>query len=126
MQAEPPIQILVSAHFERDLRLLAKRYRNFRTDVQPVIEQLQMGERLGEQIPDIGCTILKVRVRNRDAQKGKSSGYRLLYYLKSDQIITLITIYSKSDQGDISATEVQAIVAESEQQFAAESSDEDS
>ncbi len=116
MQTEPPMQILVSARFERDLRLLAKRYRGIRSDIQPVIEQLQNGELPGEQIPNTSYIIFKVRVRNRDAQGGKSGGYRLIYYLKAAQTIILITIYSKSDQDDIAAIEIQDIVTKFEQQ----------
>ncbi|WP_333100307.1 MULTISPECIES: hypothetical protein [unclassified Microcoleus] len=37
------IQIEVTPRFQRDLRTLAKRYRNIRNDIQPVIEQLQAG-----------------------------------------------------------------------------------
>jgi mRNA-degrading endonuclease RelE of RelBE toxin-antitoxin system len=54
----------------------------------------------------------KVRVRNSDLQKGKSAGYRLLYYLQTNSSIILITIYSKSDQSDISSAEVRRIVGE--------------
>ncbi|WNZ24176.1 MAG: type II toxin-antitoxin system RelE/ParE family toxin [Leptolyngbya sp. IPPAS B-1204] len=113
MQTDPPtVQVIASARFQRDLRLLAKRYRNVRLDVQPVIEQLQSGELPGDQIPGLGCTIFKVRLKNRDVQKGKSGGYRLIYYVKLADQIVLITIYSKSDQGDITATEIQEIIAE--------------
>ncbi|NJO74301.1 MAG: type II toxin-antitoxin system RelE/ParE family toxin [Leptolyngbyaceae cyanobacterium RM1_406_9] len=112
MQIDPPIQVLATARFENDLRLLKKRYRNILTDVQPVVKQLQMGDLPGDQVAGVGYPIFKVRIRNRDAQRGKSGGYRLLYYLKSVQTITLITIYSKSDQGDIAITEIQDILIE--------------
>lgn len=78
MQTEPPsIQVEVTAKFQRNLRTLAKRYHSIRTDIQPVIEQLQSGELPGEQIPEVGYQIFKVRVKNRDIRKGKSAGYRL-------------------------------------------------
>jgi mRNA-degrading endonuclease YafQ of YafQ-DinJ toxin-antitoxin module len=44
MQTDPPlIQIEVTAKFQRNLRILAKKYRNIRNDIQPIIEQLQSG-----------------------------------------------------------------------------------
>jgi mRNA-degrading endonuclease RelE of RelBE toxin-antitoxin system len=55
----------------------------------------------GDQIPDVGYSVYKVRLSNRDAQRGKSGGYRVIYYLKTPQRIILIDIYSKSDQVDI-------------------------
>jgi mRNA-degrading endonuclease RelE of RelBE toxin-antitoxin system len=112
MQTDRPIQVLASARFENDLRQLRKRYRNILTDVQPIVEQLQTGELPGDQIAGVGYPVFKVRIRNQDAQRGKSGGYRLLYYLKTSQTIILITIYSKSDQGDIAVTEIQDILTE--------------
>ncbi|WP_333466203.1 type II toxin-antitoxin system RelE/ParE family toxin [Microcoleus sp. T3_B1] len=77
------IQIEVTPRFQRDLRTLAKRYRNIRNDIQPVIEQLQAGELPGSRIPGMEYEIFKVRIKNSDIQKGKSAGYRAIYYLKT-------------------------------------------
>jgi len=98
--------------FLHQLRRLSRRYPHIRNDVQPVIEQLQAGEILGEQIPRTGLTLFKVRVRNRDIQKGKSAGYRLIYYLKTQEKIILVTIYSKSDQGDVDAATIRRLLTE--------------
>jgi len=101
--------------FKRNLRILAKKYRHIRSDVQPVIEQLQSGNFVGDQIPRTGFTIYKVRVQNSDIQKGKRSGYRLLYYLRTQTEIILITIYSKLEQSDISAEQIRRILSGYEQ-----------
>jgi mRNA-degrading endonuclease RelE of RelBE toxin-antitoxin system len=86
MQSEPSlIQVEATAKFQRNLRLLAKKYRSIRNDIQPIIEQLQLGELPGDQIPGIGYTIFKLRVKNSDIQKGKSGGYRVIYYVKYDR-----------------------------------------
>ncbi|MEG4075137.1 type II toxin-antitoxin system RelE/ParE family toxin [Microcoleus sp. Pol14C2] len=74
-----PIQIELTPRFQRDLRTLAKRYRNIRNDIQPVIEQLQAGELPGDRIPGMEYEIFKVRIKNSDIQKGKSAGYRAIY-----------------------------------------------
>ena len=117
MQNEPAkIQIKVTPEFKRSLRNLAKRYPNIRSDVQPIIDQLQSGEIIGDQIPSIPYTVFKVRVRNSNIQKGKSGGYRFIYYLKTSTNIVLVTIYSKSDQGDITADKIKRIVANFESQ----------
>lgn len=97
--------------FLRQLRRLGRRYRHIRDDVQPVIEQLQAGKTPGDQIPDVGFTLFKVRVRNRDIQKGKSAGYRIIYYLKTEDKIILITIYSKSDKSDIDIETIRRIIS---------------
>ena len=53
-----------------------------------------------------------MRVKNSDISKGKRSGYRLIYYLKIKNEIILVTIYSKSEQGDISIKQLQKIIKE--------------
>ena len=118
MTIEPqPIQIELTPRFQRDLRTLGKRYRNIRKDIQPVIEQLQAGELPGDRIPGMEYEIFKVRIKNSDIQKGKSAGYRAIYYLKTSDSIVLVTIYSKSDLSDIAVETVRGILAQYEQQF---------
>jgi mRNA-degrading endonuclease RelE of RelBE toxin-antitoxin system len=109
------IQVETSPTFNRNLRSLAKKYRNIRNDIQPVVEQLERGELLGDQIPGIGYEVFKLRVRNSDIQKGKSGGYRLIYYIKTENGIILLTIYTKSELADIAADEIRSIIAEYEQ-----------
>ncbi|MBW4441059.1 MAG: type II toxin-antitoxin system RelE/ParE family toxin [Plectolyngbya sp. WJT66-NPBG17] len=117
MSIDPPIQVRTSDRFEREIRQLAKRYRRIRIDIQPIIDQLESGELLGDQIPGINYTLFKVRVKNSDVQKGKSGGYRIIYYLKTEAQILLVTLYSKSDKPDITADEVREIITRAETQF---------
>ncbi|HEY9800433.1 MAG TPA: hypothetical protein V6D25_08745 [Leptolyngbyaceae cyanobacterium] len=79
MQTDPPsIQIELTPRFKRDLRDLAKRYRQIRSDLQPLIEQLQAGELPGDRIVGVNYTVFKVRLKNSNFQKGKSGGYRVI------------------------------------------------
>lgn len=111
---QPLIQIEASPTFNRNLRNLAKKYRSIRKDIQPIIEQLEQGEVLGDQIPNIGYSVFKLRIRNSDTQKGKSGGYRLIYYVKTSDGIILLTIYAKSEQVDIAPNDIQSIITEYE------------
>ena len=106
------VQVEATPRFKRDLRTLAKKYRSIRNDVQPVIEQLEAGELPGNRISGIGYEIFKLRVRNSDIKKGKSGGYRLIYYVKTATGIVLLTIYTKSEQADIAADDIRDIIAE--------------
>jgi mRNA-degrading endonuclease RelE of RelBE toxin-antitoxin system len=106
----PLIEIRLTPEFQRKLKNLAKKYRQVPTDLQPVLEQLQLGEFLGDQIPGIGSTVMKVRIRNSDTQKGKSGGYRLIYWLFSAESVVLIDIYSKSEQEDIEVDTIHQII----------------
>ena len=114
MQTDPPVQLEFTARFQRDVQALAKRYRAIRNDLQSLLDQLQAGETPGDQIPGMDYTVFKVRVRNSIIRKGKSAGYRVLYYLKTHDRIILVTIYSKSDRADIPAEEVRDILTQHE------------
>ena len=116
MTDQPFIQVEASPTFNRNLRALAKKYRSIQNDIQPIIEQLEQGELPGDQIPGVGYAVFKLRVRNSDIPKGKSSGYRLIYYVKTATGIILLTVYTKSEQVDIAAKDVQGIIAEYDQQ----------
>jgi mRNA-degrading endonuclease RelE of RelBE toxin-antitoxin system len=109
-----PIQIALTPRFQRDLRDLAKRYRSIRLDLQPLIEQLQSGETPGDRVTGIKYQIFKVRLKNSNIQKGKSGGYRVIYYLKTETEIILATIYSKSALSDVSNHVVEEAIAQYE------------
>ena len=114
MSDMPFIQVEVTLRFQRNLRKLAKKYPKIHDDIQPVIEQLQQGEILGDCIPKIGYEVFKLRVKNSDIQKGKSGGYLLIYYVKTATAIILLTIYAKSEQADISPYDIKRIIYEYE------------
>lgn len=115
-----PIQIALTPRFKKDLRELAKRYRSIRTDLQPLIEQLQAGELPGDRIVGIKNLIFKVRLKNSNIQKGKSGGYRVIYYLKTDEEIILATIYAKSDITDVSNETILDVIAQYEPEHTSE------
>jgi mRNA-degrading endonuclease RelE of RelBE toxin-antitoxin system len=116
MPSEPSaIQIALTPRFQRDLRDLARRYRSIRTDLQPLIEQLQAGETPGDRMTGVKYQVFKVRLKNSNIQKGKSGGYRVIYYLKTEESIVLATIYSKSDLSDVSNETIEAAIAQYEQ-----------
>lgn len=115
MSEQPLIEVDASPTFNRNLRILVKKYRNIGRDIQPVVNQLKRGELPGDEIPGIGFEVFKVRVRNSDIQKGKSGGTGLIYYVKTETSIILLTIYTKSEQADVAADIVRGIITEYEQ-----------
>ncbi len=107
------IEVEFSDEFKKQLSALSKKYRNIRSDIQVIIEELQDGNFVGDRIPGMGedYKVFKVRVKNSNIQKGKSAGYRLIYYYKSSDRVMLLTIYSKSDREDIGKNEIRSIIA---------------
>jgi len=61
-------------------------------------------------VPGVPYEVFKTRVRNSDSGKGKSSGYRVIYQRTADGPVILVTIYSKSDQADISPRDIREII----------------
>ncbi|KKD37326.1 MAG: type II toxin-antitoxin system RelE/ParE family toxin [Limnoraphis robusta] len=109
-------EILLTPRFKKDLAKLAKRYRSIRKDITPLIDQLQTGATPGDLISGIKYQVFKVRLKNTNIQKGKSAGYRVIYYLKTETKIILVTIYSKSDQTDIANKTIEEIIQIFEQE----------
>lgn len=105
------ISVEFADEFHKQLRKLSKKYRHIKRDLIPVIEQLQSGAILGDRLSSVDNNILhKVRVKNSDIKKGKSAGYRVLYLLRTETKIVLLTIYSKSEQANILAKEALSIL----------------
>ncbi|HEX5731725.1 MAG TPA: type II toxin-antitoxin system RelE/ParE family toxin [Blastocatellia bacterium] len=109
------VSVEFTQEFKRNIRALSKKYRHIRSDIQPIIEQLEAGDFVGDRITGTTYVVFKVRVRNRDIQKGKSSGYRLIYQAQSPKSVILVPIYSKLDQGDISPKQIRQILTEFEE-----------
>ena len=110
------VNIDLTPEYKRNLKELAKKYRNIRSDTQSVITELQKGNFLGDRLSGFGENyfIYKVRVKNSNLQKGKSAGYRLIYCVESPTSVLLLTIYSKSEQEDISVQAINSILDEFE------------
>ena len=104
--------VFFSAEFKRGLRALSKKYRHIRSDLQPLLDKLGEGEMPGVRIQTHKKRLFKVRINNSDIQKGKSSGYRLIYWQVDPSRVALITIYSKLDQGDVSVAQIRRIMSE--------------
>jgi mRNA-degrading endonuclease RelE of RelBE toxin-antitoxin system len=113
MPNEPPsVQVEFTPEFKRNLRALAKKYHHIRSDIKPIIDEIETGDFVGDRIPGTAYVVFKVRVENSDIPKGKSSGYRLIYQIRTSILAVLVTIYSKLDQTDISPGQIRRILQE--------------
>ncbi len=106
----PLIKVDQSIEFKKNLKQLEKKYRSIEEDIEPLIQQLEAGETPGDRIIGNKYPVFKIRVKNSDSKKGKSGGYRVIYYTKTPEAILLTMIYSKSERGNISNAEVEDII----------------
>ncbi len=108
------IEVVYADEFLRAARKLQKRYPHILDDAEALADRLEAGETPGDRIQGLERIAFKVRTRNRDAQRGKSGGYRVIYYLKTADQVVIITIYSKSEHSDIPAEKLRRFIAEHE------------
>lgn len=106
-------KIVLAPSFKQSLKKLKKRYRHVKDDTRTAIQVLLQSPKLGVVTPG-GSGIRKLRVRNTDLDKGKSGGYRLLYYVvdEPNATIYLLLIYAKSDRTDVSRRELESLLNE--------------
>lgn len=97
--------------FIRRLKALTKRYRQIQSDIEPIIDQLQSGNFIGDRIAGLDLTVFKVRAKNSDIPTGKSGGYRVIYQVFSTRLVLLLLIYAKSDQADVSLDEIKDAIS---------------
>jgi len=95
------IKVVLADTFYGAARKLRKRYPHILDDVDTLVVQLRQGENPGDRIQGLPHRVYKVRLRNRDAQRGKSGGYRIIYYLETEKQTVILDIYSKTDQSDL-------------------------
>ncbi|MCP4361336.1 MAG: type II toxin-antitoxin system RelE/ParE family toxin [Chloroflexi bacterium] len=105
--------VQLTASFKRSVKKLKRRYSHIKDDVREGVELLLQIPRLGVIVPGSGG-IRKVRLPNRDAKRGKSGGYRLLYYLEDNesQTLYLLFVYSKSDRANVTRRELKQLLDE--------------
>lgn len=98
--------------FTKALKRLAKKYPAVLDVVEQLIDDLEANERPGDKIPGVGYDVYKVRLANPSAKKGKSGGFRVIYYVHIIDQVYLIAIYSKSDQSDLPADTIRRLLNE--------------
>jgi len=85
--------------FKKSAKNLSKKYKKISEDLKSLEATLRDNPEAGI---NIGKNCFKIRVANSSIPKGKSGGFRVIYYYRIDDVIYLMDIYSKSDLENIS------------------------
>ncbi|MBZ0321375.1 MAG: type II toxin-antitoxin system RelE/ParE family toxin [Anaerolineae bacterium] len=101
-----------AARFEGELRRLRRKYKGMTDELAGLVALLKDDERPGDKIPQVGYDVYKVRLKNPSAGKGKSGGFRVIYYVRLADAVVLLTIYSKTQQTDIAIAEIRRVIEE--------------
>lgn len=105
------VTIRTIEEFDRQIRKLAKKYRSIPSDLQVFVSDLRNNPLQGV---DLGNGIRKVRMAISAKGKGKSGGARVITYNvmqdNDDFVISLLTIYDKSEMENISDSFIQSLL----------------
>ncbi len=108
------LTIKYSDRFLKDAKRLKekKNFRKIADDIKEVENWLKSGEIKGDLIPGFsGLQIFKIRQKNSSINSGKSGGFRIIYYRDSENdVIIMLTIYSKTEAENVSKTEIMEIL----------------
>ncbi len=105
-----PIRFNFSRGFLKDVRRLRKRFRFVEEDIDSLKEEMRHQGYRGALLSGYEAQIYKVRLTNRSARRGKSGGFRAIYFFLDDDTILFVQIYSKSDKIDASPSEIQGFI----------------
>lgn len=97
-----------TAEFSKSFKKLAKKYKKIAVDYAKLIDILETGNHNAVQVAE---NIYKIRLENSSNHQGKSAGFRVVYFLKTEKnTIYLLGIFSKSDVGNISKAKLAELV----------------
>ncbi|MBQ1697399.1 MAG: type II toxin-antitoxin system RelE/ParE family toxin [Bacteroidales bacterium] len=103
--------IITTKGFAKQLKRLAKRYKSIKDDVRSLVDELIEEPFSGISL---GQNIYKIRMPISSKGGGKSGGARVIYHTviieKNGADITLLTIYDKSEQENISDTDIKKLI----------------
>lgn len=93
--------------FTKNFKQLAKKYRHIEEDFDHFLENF---EKEHSSAITIRKNIFKSRIKNSDKAKGKSGSYRTYYYVVTDEAVTFLIIYDKSEIESIDETVLDSII----------------
>lgn len=98
----------VSAYFSKQLKRLIRKYPSLKTEISRLIDSLEESPVQGTSI---GKDCYKIRISISSKGKGKSGGARVIthiYVLR--KTVYLLSIYDKSEQANIPASILDALL----------------
>jgi len=92
------LTIVATPEFQKSVKKLFKRYKLIAKDLADLEKELQQNTHAGIEL---GNGLFKIRLKNSSVPIGKSGGFRVIYFLRTQKKIYLLEIYSKSDLENI-------------------------
>ncbi len=101
------LKIIPTPEFKKSVKKLFKRYKLIAKDLALLENELHNNAYAGIEL---GNHCFKLRLPNSSVPIGKSGGFRVVYFLKTEEAICLLAIYSKSDLENIDERKLLEII----------------
>ena len=101
-------ELVVSTHFKKELKRLAKKYASLKEDVSKLGESLEDNPAQGIAL---GKDCFKIRLAIQSKGRGKSGGARVITCVFSlRERVVLLSIYDKAEKENINAIELNELL----------------
>lgn len=96
-----------SGNFLKEAKKLSKKFKQLKTDLKNTLKEIENEDALGICL---GYNLYKKRMPNSSIPTGKSGGFRLIIYKKTDDRIVLVSIFSKTQKETLNIEELKEIL----------------
>lgn len=108
--------VLTLSEFDRQAKLLSKRYKSYPEDLAKLVASLQTNPNQGTSL---GGDIYKVRMAIKSKGRGKSGGARVItYWARVQHTLVLLTTYDKSDLANLPDGKVDGLLGAAREMLA--------
>ncbi len=101
-------EVNLTPTFQKSIKKLARKYPSVKNDLLHTIQALENNPTIGVSIPGWNNKVWKIRTPSTDVKKGKSGGFRTIYFWDQDcnLVYLLLFTYAKSSKADVSSSEI--------------------
>jgi mRNA-degrading endonuclease RelE of RelBE toxin-antitoxin system len=111
-------QIRPTRSFLRAAKRLARKYPRIKADLRCLHDLLADNPQRGVAIPGFAHRIWKIRLGSSDMQRGKRSGYRVIYAINHRvRVCYLLFIYAKGHRSDVTPDEIERLLQNLEREL---------
>ena len=101
------MKIILSHLAKVNIKKLSKKYKSIVSDLDNFIDDIKQNKDISaDRIQGISLPVYKTRVKNSSIHKGKSAGFRVIYHLKINDTLYILSIYSKNEMGNIDKKDI--------------------
>lgn len=103
------MKIIYGKKFQKEAYKLEDKYKQIKTDLQDFEKKLlNSSHPLGDRLQQFkGIELYKTRIKNSSAKRGKSGGFRIIYFIKrKDESYYMFSIFSKTEKENMEYKEL--------------------